>query len=86
MIFDKRDMTFTRGTINISLKERIEHAAISSGFCSSRRAEDIEDFELLRYSASARKGEWISFRIDNGGFYGKKGRERKNSGTGMVHF
>lgn len=69
-------MTFKRGTINIGLKETIKQEVISSGFCSGWRAKDIKDFELLRYSASARKIEWISFMIDNGGFYGKSGRVR----------
>jgi hypothetical protein len=66
-------MTFTRGTINLGLKEVIRQEAAGSGRFPGRRAEDLGDADLFIYSARREKSEWLCWLVDNGDFYGKRG-------------
>jgi hypothetical protein len=70
-------MTFKRGTINVGLKETIKQESIDSGFYPDRRAEDLEDIELVRYVAAAGRTDWFDFLIAGGDLLGRTGKVKK---------
>jgi len=70
-------MTFTRGTINLGIRELIKQAVIEAGFYRYEDTSDLTDIKLLRYASSAGKEEWFDFLIKNGDFFDAKGKIKK---------
>ena len=71
-------MEFTRGNINIGLKETIREQAAASGLFNERHAEDLEDIDLLKYAAAAGKQEWFAWLLENCSFYNTRGNIKKD--------
>ncbi|MBN2864133.1 MAG: hypothetical protein JXN62_13280 [Bacteroidales bacterium] len=70
-------MAFTRGKINIGIRELIKEELPAQGFYHGRNNGEFTDIELLRYVSSAGKEEWFDFLIKNGDFFDERGKIRK---------
>jgi hypothetical protein len=70
-------MTFTRGKINIGIRELIRQELPAPGFYHGRKGGEFTDIELLRYVSSAGKEEWFDFLIKEGAFFDPKGKIKK---------
>ena len=68
----------TRETLNIGTRELIKQDVINAGFYHYRDNADFSDIELLRYVSSAGKADWFEFLIDNGDFFTKNGKIKKD--------
>lgn len=71
-------MTFTRGTINIGTREAIRLEAAASGIFDNRRVEDLEDIDLLKFTAFAGRQEWFEWLLGNCSFYNSRGNIKKD--------
>ena len=56
-------MNFNRGTINIGLRETIRSEAAASGLFGERRAEDLEDIDLMKFTAFAGRQDWFEWLL-----------------------